>query len=232
MPLLQNLQEAFKQGLYCDIIITCEGRRTPCHKYVLATASEFFKTMFNEKFVEGKPDVIELKEDSPDAVDAVINHLYDIDYTEAVGSSERSKPQFHVGVYTTAQKYLLPELAEEALCQLSIVSEEIDNSCKIEDIFALLKLFGDHKLHHQFFEEQVVGLASKHLPALMKIEEFRAWMEEEGNSPVLDLALAAVDRGGAYVKHDITVCSRCSKAWVTGGFQKSSVRARLWLGQH
>lgn len=93
----------YKDDEYSDITIKFSGREVPCHKMVICTQSEYFKKLCGKgsQFAESKQKVVELKDDDPDAVDAIIRQLYFGTYS---GANRNSEWSFHAEVAITAKK--------------------------------------------------------------------------------------------------------------------------------
>ena len=90
----------------------CEVKR---HRILLAAASGYFYALCNLKggFKEGDRQIIELKEDDPDALYTVLRYVYGFDYEQEYAKDEQDV-EFHLKVCIAARKYLLPELETQA----------------------------------------------------------------------------------------------------------------------
>lgn len=73
-----RLQE-FRAGKeFCDIILTNNGGEFHLHKVILASASEYFRKLFNCDMKEKNQDVIEIKDVTLFAFNLCINFIYDL----------------------------------------------------------------------------------------------------------------------------------------------------------
>ena len=94
----------YKDDEYSDITIKFSDREIPCHKIVICTQSEYFKKLCGKgsQFAESKQKVVELKDDDPDAVEAVIRQLYFGSYS--TGSNRTLDWRFHAEIAIAAKK--------------------------------------------------------------------------------------------------------------------------------
>ncbi|TID27488.1 hypothetical protein E2P81_ATG00245 [Venturia nashicola] len=108
---LANLPNLRKSGAFSDFTITCDGSTYKVHKIVLSTLSRYFETMFSSGFKEAQENSVDLQEDKSYIVDAMMEALYDGDYTyENDDDLAESEDMFHAKVYAIADKYDIPNL--------------------------------------------------------------------------------------------------------------------------
>ncbi|KAK4545968.1 hypothetical protein LTR36_002532 [Oleoguttula mirabilis] len=105
---LQNIGD-----LYSDYTITCQSFTAKVHRIVLHTQSVFFATAFSGGFREGQPSstAMNLPEDDPAAVEAMIEYFYNGKYTIPTCAS---KSGFHVKILVIADKYEAGALEDKA----------------------------------------------------------------------------------------------------------------------
>lgn len=117
-PQQLTTRRLFGDATYADLTIECEGRTWAVHRAVICAQSSYFKKAcdggfkvehrrLSEKrdtnFAQESADKrIALKEDSKDAVNAMVQFFYKADYEDAGGNA--SKLQFHTDVYLVADK--------------------------------------------------------------------------------------------------------------------------------
>ena len=73
---LNGLQKLYDNGALCDVILHVYEREFPCHRVVLAAASEYFHTMFTGNFVERTSSKISMNEMDAACLEAVLDYLY------------------------------------------------------------------------------------------------------------------------------------------------------------
>ena len=94
----------FNQEDYSDITVKFSGREIHCHKMIICMHSEYFKKLCGpgSQFAERNYKVIELKDDDPEAVEAIIRQIYFGDYNS--GGTRTLDWSFHAAVAMTARK--------------------------------------------------------------------------------------------------------------------------------
>lgn len=82
--LLRKLNEFRKTGEFCDIRLQVGNRYFDCHKVILASATNFFHTLFKSTYRESSQDVIELRDVDDTIFEILLNFMYcgDLDVLE------------------------------------------------------------------------------------------------------------------------------------------------------
>lgn len=127
----------YTSGAFSDLVVVCNGVEYKVHKLVLCSQSDFFNKACGPNFKvsrlqprllhvackhtdcqkEGVDGKINLIDDDPLAVDAMLHYLYHFDYEEY---SEPRQPNnaaammFSIRVYNIANKYLINPLKQIA----------------------------------------------------------------------------------------------------------------------
>jgi len=119
---------------------------------------------------ESKQSEIELKDDDPDTVDALLQHIYGADTTVDRGQSW----SYWLNLHVTADKYLEPTLSGTALEHFRRVALKQHEPEVIFDIIDLLRSSFNH-------EEDLCKLAKTlqddHLQSLLGMERFRSYLD-------------------------------------------------------
>ncbi len=186
---------------------------------VLADASNYFKPMVTSgRFAEGGQDVIELKEDAPEAVIAVLRHIYRFTYKDITAAAIETGVGFHLAIHTTANKYLLPALEAQAISGLreecEAVGKNRGNAKDAGEVFDLIKVLAHHKDIDYRINHQYTNLITTHFPDLFKLQEFRAWLEQPANAVMLQIACKFVEHGDKYAECEVLRCERCGVDFV------------------
>ena len=73
---LTGLSKLRNQDLLCDVTIHVEDKAYPCHKIVLASACNYFFTMFTGDFKEKQETDIKLEQIHPAAFNVILDFFY------------------------------------------------------------------------------------------------------------------------------------------------------------
>ncbi|KAF4461277.1 Speckle-type POZ [Fusarium albosuccineum] len=133
----EALNSLYSAGAYSDLTIKCGNKRHRVHKALVCTRSPFFAKACSGPFKESQTNVIDLVDDDPEAVDAMIFYLYHGHYPkvdpdaprpqayankgwcldwfgeDTIGLQEQYLP-LHAKVYALAEKYQIPDLKKLA----------------------------------------------------------------------------------------------------------------------
>ena len=196
----------YNSDVFSDITITFSGRQVKCHRLIICSASEYFNALCgqNSPWKESN-GTIELKDDEPVAVEAMLRWIYGFTYWQIETILKRKgEIAFHMNAFVTAQKYMLNSLRQSAYSYLQgeIISLEISldilcskNSQDGQEVFEVIKLLCKHREHSDEFATIIERLKTNHLAALFKVKVFRASLEtDEENKTLLQLT-KAVDLG-------------------------------------
>ncbi len=158
----------------------------------------------------------------------MLRHLYGFQYDERDDGTKKQdlKPLDNLRVYVVATKYLVPALQAKALDAFN--NQMADLGCLAtlgddpERLFELVKLLATYKEHDEAFPKKSNKTLLEHLPALMKLNDFRTWLGEEGN-----LALEVMLRSATEEKeihYDVSICRKCLHTAVLCADDKETVR--------
>ncbi|KAK5174913.1 uncharacterized protein LTR77_000049 [Saxophila tyrrhenica] len=210
----------FDQHEIADTIIKCGTREFKCHRFVLFTASDYFKKLLSPtgRFKEAREGVVVLKGHGPQAVEAVLRYIYSFEYEDIIGKDKiKSTPEYHLSVYAAAHEYQMEKLTAKAFAAMENALSKVQTGIPItnggygpNDVFELVKLLAAHKDYHAAFTEKSHELVRKHLAALMTLKTFRAWLEQD-NNPALKFVLAAVANPSTV---ELQICHTCLKVAV------------------
>ncbi|KAK3052471.1 hypothetical protein LTR09_006325 [Extremus antarcticus] len=131
-------------------------------------------------FNESHAEVIELHDDQPEAVDAVLKYIYTFEYDNIVRTGkDKTRPQFHLRVYRVAHKYQIPKLQHKACTGLDRACRKITlqtsgskNGSSSEELFELIKLITEHKQYDHSFNTTSIYLVQRYLSPLMRLKTF------------------------------------------------------------
>ncbi|KAI9665419.1 MAG: hypothetical protein M1831_001858 [Alyxoria varia] len=184
--LKQQLNGLWNNDEYCDFTIICGSGgeyKKRVHRAVICTRSEWFKNACESDFEEGQICELELSEDYPAVVHALLEFLYLADYSSETHIG-LSNPVFHAEVYGIAERILLDPLKELVIKKMksSLMDDwsEVsfldatrivyDSTYKQDDKLRammaatakekMITLFSDDKENYRDTLEQLPGLAA------------------------------------------------------------------------
>ncbi|RDI83874.1 hypothetical protein Vi05172_g6275 [Venturia inaequalis] len=131
----ENLDETFSgllaSGDFSDLTITCQGTIFNVHKSVVCFQSRFFRNAVKQgAFKEGETGVVDLPDDSPDAVKAMLQFVYSRAYGREDPLCDNNMP-LHARIYCLAQKLGLDYLTKYAAGRLEDILNTQDSGPEI-----------------------------------------------------------------------------------------------------
>merc|ERR1739848_837938 len=70
------MENAWKKRKFTDAEVLCNGTRIPVHRMMLAAVSPVFEAAFTSEMQEGASATYEIKDSSPEAVEAMLQLVY------------------------------------------------------------------------------------------------------------------------------------------------------------
>ncbi|GAB7342313.1 hypothetical protein MBLNU457_g0543t1 [Dothideomycetes sp. NU457] len=110
----------FKDQDFPDLTIKFSGTEINAHRYLVGRKSSWFKMTCSGPFKEVQDRVIELHEDDPAAVRAMLLFLYDKPYANACEDASEDL-LFFTRVFTIADKYDVDELKDVVTADLEVL---------------------------------------------------------------------------------------------------------------
>ncbi|KAI7232117.1 hypothetical protein KC330_g6066 [Hortaea werneckii] len=135
VPSLEEaLHNCFETGEYAHMTITCGSRIWRVHKVVVCSRVPFFAKAVAGKFKEARDSCIDLMDDDPGAVDAMLRWLYCGTFHQQLDVGE---VLFLARCYKIADKYLLADFRTTAGQELRAALV----ACKwdVKDLLALIE---------------------------------------------------------------------------------------------
>ena len=215
---------------FSDVTIRFSGNEVRCHKAVLCTASEYFEALCGpqSKFIESERTTIELYEDDPIALEAVLRYIYNFSYTEIVHRLGDFHANTHVNVIMAAKKYLLPKLASDALVALEAEIADIEDQLQMsgtgEGVLEIIELLMTHKEQDASFERRIKVLTHRYMDYLFRLKRFRSLVETDDGTRILDDVTRTVDLGNRLLsakqygpvqveRVEMAQCDGCKLSW-------------------
>ncbi|KAF7187453.1 Kelch-like protein 40 [Pseudocercospora fuligena] len=110
---VKGLQDSYNNALFSDLIVKCQDMERRVHKIVVCKHSTWFAKACTSDFKEGKCKTIEVHEDDPEILDAVLKYCYAFE-VDAGGSFLRA-----VKIFATAEKYMMESLQRAAAAEFA-----------------------------------------------------------------------------------------------------------------
>ena len=155
---LASLSSLRKNSVYTDVSLKVEETLIPCHRAVLAAASQYFHTMFTSGLEESSSDVIEIKSTNAATLRIIIDYIYssEIDITtENVQNLVQVCDQFQfeglkaacewfmirqvdpsncIGMYKFAKLYSLTQLEKEARKKMLLSFKDVVDGTEFKEL--------------------------------------------------------------------------------------------------
>ncbi|KKA19475.1 BTB/POZ domain protein [Rasamsonia emersonii CBS 393.64] len=134
-----GLMHLFNSPKFSDFTIRVAGRTFHAHKAILSCYSAYFHNLFRGDWMETSSNTIDLNDDDPYAVEAMLQHLYDMEYSN-MQHPGLSVELFDAKVYAIGEKYGIPSLKIDArrmfAAQLKYGWEGVDFPSSIAEVYA------------------------------------------------------------------------------------------------
>lgn len=193
MATTANVDRISKISEFSDVTIKFGSNEVKCHKAILAIASDYFKPLFGSlHFVESQQAVVELKEDDPDAVMAMLRHTYGHTLEEIVEMShhEGLSEIFITKICGVADKYMLQNLIVQGTTHLCEMLS--DAQIPTEIVLGFVKILAPSK--DKDASKQCDALRRRYFNDLFKLEDFRIWLVTDPAAKLfLERAISMVD---------------------------------------
>ncbi|THW72291.1 hypothetical protein D6D19_06628 [Aureobasidium pullulans] len=179
----------FDTEVLSDVKVKFGGQQLLCHKTVLARKSEYFYRAFTGQFPVASNKEVDLgDDDDPEAVRAMIRHIYDLPYDQMLEGntfddtaaySTNEDLLFHIAVFTAADKYDVATLRPLAVKKFESLMETSWESEQFAT--AIQKLTGPSAGHlaDSTLQAAAAAFCAKHLKKLIKSGEFVKMIKEE-----------------------------------------------------
>ncbi|KAF1345124.1 hypothetical protein BDV97DRAFT_372359 [Delphinella strobiligena] len=220
-----DIHSFFNNATFSDMKIKFSDQEILAHKSTLSSKSEYFFKAFSGQFPVATSGEIDLgDDDDPEAVRAMIRHIYDLPYDQIADDAvpESAYPihiddenktcsnnlMFHIGVFTVADKYDVPSLRAlvvkvvKRVMEASWVSDQFIAAVKAT-CFLTAPNLADNSLQQAFAS----FCASKFDDIVLK-PTFKAILEEE-NSLGSMLLIERMKEGSKDGQH-LWRCEDCS----------------------
>lgn len=137
--------ELLKSGLFTDICILVEDAKFPCHRFMLASASEFFEKMFQKDELD--TGEVRLEETTAEVFQIILNFIYteDEEYLKNLDYTILLK------IVQNANMWLLSEVEQSCIKLLRIKAKVMEPELLIE-LYAVFYLLNNTSFLEELIE--------------------------------------------------------------------------------
>ncbi|KAF2469470.1 uncharacterized protein BDR25DRAFT_289037 [Lindgomyces ingoldianus] len=110
----------FEDAQFSDLVVRCRDDEYHVHRVIMCSHSQWFAKVCAKTSPETITQTIDLGADDPDAVDAMLQYCYQLDYADKfLGLSSAGYTIYtltpHIDIYLLAERYSIPGLKQLAL---------------------------------------------------------------------------------------------------------------------
>ncbi|KAF4627649.1 hypothetical protein G7Y89_g10503 [Cudoniella acicularis] len=203
-PLGASLASFFDSGVFSDLVVRCQNDTYNLHRVILCSQSRFFMRRCNGEFEEAESGILELHDDDPIIVNAMLRHLYGFEYADGVHLPEMI---FNARIYGLADKYQIPNLKGLAKTKFESVARAGWNT--IEFPLSIEIIYESTPSSDRSLRDIATKLAVEHLTALFenndaflntagKVAEFRRDIAERSVYAQGTKQAAEVETGSSF----------------------------------
>ncbi|KAL3474861.1 BTB/POZ protein [Aspergillus californicus] len=205
--LTTSIQRYFHTSTFSDLTIVTRDQKFEVHKLIVCGQSEFFSRLFNHNWKEVTENVIQLKDDDPRAVEAMVHFLYGFNYDSSGSDQGRNSPMlFNVKVYQIGDKYGIPNLKAQAKEKFSVA---IRTCWEMDDFpIAIASTYSTTASADRGLRDLLVSTSLEHINDLLKNDDFKQTLGE-----TLGFAADLVQNQDHQVSTTTYHCPRCFKDW-------------------
>ncbi|PWY74523.1 hypothetical protein BO94DRAFT_424171, partial [Aspergillus sclerotioniger CBS 115572] len=164
-------------GEFSDLTICTINQEFKVHRLVLCGQSEYFSRMLKRDWVETTEKLVRFDDDDPEAIRAMIQFMYGIDYNKSGGDDGHACPLlFAVKMYQIADKYAVPRLQQQA----KKTFETLAKTCWEMDYFStvIAEAYRCTTKSDRSLRDPLVEISREHIDELREKDEFQKVLEE------------------------------------------------------
>ncbi|KAJ5510616.1 hypothetical protein N7453_002719, partial [Penicillium expansum] len=172
-----SIQSFFISSQFSDLVVKTEEQEFKLHRLIVCGQSEYFARLYQGNWAETADNTIQLNDDDPRAIEAMIHFMYGIDYDSSGNELGRISPMiFNIRLYQVADKYFVPRLKQRAKEKFG----QIARTCWEMDDFpvAIAEAYQCTRKDDRDLRELLVQVSRDHIVELMKSERFCSVLEE------------------------------------------------------
>jgi hypothetical protein len=120
--------------------------------------------------------LITLEDDDPNAMDAVLRHIYKAPIGPRHSQSNEKHWQFWLKVYITADKYLVPALSEQAYTEFYTYAK---TAWDLDTVVQIIETLTIETSHNHKLVALATELRQVHFRQLLRSQQYRETLEED-----------------------------------------------------
>ncbi|OOF96480.1 hypothetical protein ASPCADRAFT_4523 [Aspergillus carbonarius ITEM 5010] len=208
-----SVQSYFSSGEFSDLTICTINQEFKVHRLVVCGQSEYFSRMFKRDWVETTESLVRFEDDDPEAIQAMIQFMYGIDYDSSNSGDGRPCPLlFAVKMYQVADKYAVPRLQQRAKKSFQTIAK----TCWQMDDFstAIAEAYRCTTKTDRSLRDPLVEISREHIDELRNKDEFQKVLEETtGFAADLVQSMAQSKATTVSLSAKKYRCPSCSSIW-------------------
>lgn len=191
---------------FTDLQLKSRSETFNVHKKVLCSRSEFFGKACKGGFKEASSGVIDLSEDDPEAVKAMLQFCYTTDYTYDTA--------LHAKVYAIAEKYNIKPLKDLARTKFETAADRDWDSPYFPTTIDFV--YTSTPPNDRGLRDIVVKLSRDHLKSLLYRPGFESMMEDNGDfgKDLVKAIAYRVDIEPGAATYKCGACGKLTAAWL------------------
>ncbi|QDS69506.1 hypothetical protein FKW77_007015 [Venturia effusa] len=218
------LARLYQSGQYTDLVITCSGHTFTAHKGVVCMQSSFFENACKKNtFKEGETGVIDLPDDDPAAVKAMLEFFYLVSYRHDETSIQWT---LHAKTATLGDKYCVQPLKIYAYALLKETTSDL--SIDWVDFAAAVQWVYDNTASDDQGRKILVQIAMNHLDEMLRSDDvFSSFV---GGAAEFGRDVLVASQQANYKTPDSTrrtyICGGCHTSWAHDKLSELCPRCR------
>ncbi|GIZ45757.1 hypothetical protein CKM354_000891000 [Cercospora kikuchii] len=174
------VKDLFEDSRYADLTISCGERKWRVHKAVVCMRCEYLARNYED--LKPKGNTIELVNEYPNTVAAMLRFLYTNDFDDEIHLDDElegfQQLAMNIGVYVVADKYQLDDLADLAKDKFSVRRSKAEcNAPDFREAIRLTQAYGDDIAYDSWtletFRDKLLERVMAERESLLDDEDFR-----------------------------------------------------------
>ncbi|KAF2758854.1 hypothetical protein EJ05DRAFT_537254 [Pseudovirgaria hyperparasitica] len=175
-----QISTTFTTGQYSDLTIRCKNKIFNVHKVIVCSQCQDFADLCLAN-VEYVSDEIDLPNDDPLAIQALLEFFYSMTYTFDMSSPAASF--LHISVFAVATKYSIGELCLLATTNFQSLASKIWNSPSFVE--SVRFVYTSTPAHHRALRDIVLDIVTRNIDTILaKDGQFSQVMRDTGDFDV------------------------------------------------
>ncbi|KAL2864416.1 BTB/POZ protein [Aspergillus lucknowensis] len=202
-----SIQRYFHASTFSDLTIVTRDQKFEVHKLIICGQSEYFSRLFNHNWKEVTENVIQLEDDDPRAIEAIIHFMYGFNYDSSGSDQGQTSPMlFNVNVYQIGDKYGVPKLKEQAKEKFMVAIK----ACWEMDDFpvTITSTYSTTTPTDRGLRDLIISTCLEHLNKLLENDDFKQVLRE-----TLGFAADLVQSRGHHTSTTTYHCPNCGHDW-------------------